>query len=141
MVRSFVKTHTWMRLAVVIGAASLLLWAPGAEAKSSKRGKSSKGLPRAVAKAPTCDNSIHPKIIKVTPDSVKPGQKIKITGKNFGKKACFQKVSFGATKAKKFRYVSDNTLEATVPKMKPGLAPVNILTAGGSSEFILLIKK
>ena len=138
---SKLKIHTWMRLALVVGITSFLIWSPGVEAKSSKKAKNSTGLPKAVAKAPVCDSAIHPKIIKVTPDSVKPGQKIKIQGKNFGKKACFQTVSFGSTKARKFRYVNDSTLEATVPKMKPGLAPVNILTAGGSSEFILLIKK
>lgn len=135
------RIHTWMHLALVVGVTSLLICAPTVEAKSSKKARSSKGLPKAVAKAPVCDSAMHPKIVKVTPDTVKPGQKIKIKGKNFGKKACFQKVSFGSTKAMKFRYVDDSTLEATVPKMKPGLRPVNILTAGGSSEFILLIKK
>ncbi len=135
------RKHTWIYVAMIVGVTSLLIWAPGVDAKSSKKGRSTKGLPKAVAKAPVCDIAIHPKITKVTPDTVKPGQKIKIKGKNFGKKACFQKVSFGSTNAKKFRYVDDHTVEVTVPKMKPGLRPVNIMTAGGSSEFILLIKK
>ncbi len=137
------RRQTSIGLALVAGIMSLVFLAPGAEAKSSKskRSKSSKALPSAVAKAPVCDSQAHPKIVKVTPDSVKPGQKIMIKGKNFGTKACFQKVSFGANKARKFKYVNDTTLEATVPKMKPGLTPVNILTAGGSSEYILLIKK
>ncbi len=84
--KPWAKTATWV--AVVAGIISLLLWAPEADAKSKR--KSSKRLPAAVARAPVCESQLHPKITKVTPDPVKPGQKITIKGENFGSKVCFQ---------------------------------------------------
>jgi hypothetical protein len=48
-------------------------------------------------------------------------------------------VSFGSSTAS-FSYVNDTTLEATVPTMKSGIARVNVLTEGGSSEYVLLVK-
>jgi IPT/TIG domain-containing protein len=131
-----------MRTAIngMIGAAAglvlALLFVPTVEA-GSKDGKLAP--PASVAKAPTCDPSEHPKIIKVTPDTVKAGEKIMIKGKNFGTKQCFQNVSFGSSTAS-FSYVNDTTLEATVPTMKSGIARVNVLTEGGSSEYVLLVK-
>ena len=130
-----------MGVALAAGVLSLLVWAPAGEAKSSKRSSPSKAVPGSVAKAPVCDTYLHPKIVKVTPDPVKPGQKITIKGANFGTKACFQKVSFGRYQTNSFQYVNDSTLVATVPNLEPGLTPVNILTAGGASEYILLVEK
>ena len=127
-------------LTVLVGVASLLMWIPDADA-ASKRVKRSKSVPRSVARAPVCDSYQHPKIIKVTPDFVKPGQKITIKGTNFGTKRCFQQVSFGRAKTKRFKYVNDTTVTATVPRLRPGLTKVNILTAGGVSDYVLLVKK
>ena len=99
-----------------------------------------------VDKAPTCDTQSRPKITKVKPDPVSPGQKITIKGENFGSKECFKDVSFGASGGTRndgkidFQYVDESTVEATVPDLKPGLAPVNVITAGGSSQSILLIQ-
>ncbi len=138
--KPWAKTATWV--AVVAGIISLLLWAPGADAKSKR--KSSKRLPAAaaaVARAPVCESQLHPKITKVTPDPVKPGQKITIKGKNFGSKACFQKLAFGQRKSRSFKYVNKTTLTATVPRLKPGLTKVNIMTAGGASDYIVLVEK
>jgi hypothetical protein len=95
----------------------------------------------AVAAAPACDLQAHPKITKVTPDTVKPGQRITIKGNKFGTKECFQNVSFGSVDIKEFKYVNETTLEATVPSLKPGLVPVNVLTAGGTSQFMVLVQK
>jgi hypothetical protein len=86
----------------------------------------------AVAAAPVCDLQAHPKITKVTPDTVKAGQRITIKGNKFGTKECFQNVSFGSVDIKEYKYVNDTTLEATVPSLKPGLVTVNVLTAGGT---------
>jgi hypothetical protein len=102
--------------------------------------KSPTAQPSSVTKAPTCDNSTHPKIMKVTPDSVKPGERITIKGSKFGTKQCFHSVSFGSVGAHEFKYVNDTTVEATVPNLKPGLVPVHVLTGGGSSQFVLLIQ-
>lgn len=98
----------------------------------------------AVDKAPICDNRSRPKITKVTPDPMKPGDKITIKGENFGTKECFHGVSIGsmgpgrATVA--FQLVNETTVEATVPDLKPGLIPLNIVTSGGSSQAIVLIQ-
>jgi len=96
-----------------------------------------------VDKAPVCDNRARPKISKVTPDPMKPGDKVTITGENFGKKECFQGVSFGGmadgTKIS-FKHVNETTVEATVPEVKPGLSRVNVVTSGGSSQAIILIQ-
>ncbi len=127
-------------LTVLVGLASLLMWIPDADA-ASKRAKRSKSVPSKVARAPVCNNYQHPKILKVTPDEVKPGQKITIKGENFGSKRCFQQVSFGRAKTKRFKYVNDTTITATVPRLRPGLTKVNILTAGGASQYVVLIEK
>lgn len=124
------NTTKWMGW----GLAGLLVVAPFAEAKSPS------DPPSAVAKAPTCDITTHPKIVKVTPDMVKPGERITIKGHKFGNKKCFSTVSFGSVGARDFKYVDDTTVEATVPQLKPGLVPVHVQTSGGSSQFVLLIQ-
>src|SRR5213594_4524914 len=63
-----------------------------------------------VDKAPVCDMRARPKITKVEPDPMKPGDKITIKGENFGTKECFQGVSFGgmADGSKiSFKYVNE----------------------------------
>ena len=96
-----------------------------------------------VDKAPICDMRARPKITKVEPDPMKPGDKITIKGENFGTKECFQGVSFGgmADSSKvSFKYVNETTVEATVPAIKPGMTRVNVVTGGGSSQAIVLIQ-
>ena len=96
-----------------------------------------------VDKAPVCDNRARPKITKVTPDPMKPGDKVTIQGENFGTKECFQGVSFGgmADGAKiSFKHVNETTVEATVPELKAGMTRVNVVTSGGSSQAIILIQ-
>src|SRR5437773_12538193 len=44
-----------------------------------------------VAKDPVCDRSKRPRIVKVEPDEVKPGDKIVIRGENFGSKESVQR--------------------------------------------------
>lgn len=117
----------------IVVAVSIVCGAWGTEAESSS------APPASVAKAPICDPSSHPKITKVTPDTVKPGDKITIKGTRFGTKECFQGVAFGSSSAN-FKYVNDTTIEATVPQLKAGLAPVSIQTEAGTSQFILLIQ-
>lgn len=97
-----------------------------------------------VDKAPICDNRSRPKITKVSPDPMKPGDKIVITGENFGTKECFHNVSIGSLGSGrseiKFKYVNETTVEATVPELRPGLTPLNVVTSGGSSQSIVLIQ-
>ena len=97
----------------------------------------------AVDKAPVCDNRARPKITKVEPDPMKPGDKVTIKGENFGTKECFGGVSFGgmADGSKiSFKHVNETTVEATVPDIKPGMTRVNVVTGGGSSQQIILIQ-
>ena len=84
-----------------------------------------------------CDYRAHPTITMVTPDHAKPGQKITISGKNFGSKHCFHSVSFGPKSTNAWTYVSATTVEATVPNLRPGSVPVTVSTEGGSSEYHL----
>ena len=99
-----------------------------------------------VDKAPNCETHLRPTITKVTPDPVKPGEKITIKGENFQSKDCFQDVSFGSRGGDRsdskisFKFVDESTVEAIVPELKPGLSPVNVMTVGGSAQQILLIQ-
>ncbi|WP_447977885.1 IPT/TIG domain-containing protein [Candidatus Nitrospira bockiana] len=128
-----IDQRSGLRAGAVAGVMLLVFAAMAAEAASKS------APPASVANAPTCDPSAHPKITKVTPDTVKPGEKVTIKGRNFGTKQCFNHVSFGSSNAT-FTYVNDTTLEATVPAMKSGLTPVNVMTQGGTSQFVVLIQ-
>jgi hypothetical protein len=88
-----------------------------------------------------CDYRAHPTITTVSPTHVKPGQKITISGKNFGTKQCFHSVSFGPKSTNAWTYVSPTTVEATVPDLRPGTVPVNVSTEGGTSEYTLDVSK
>lgn len=129
--RETVKRVT-MWAGTMIGLLGALLCGPVAHAGSAT------APPASVAKAPVCDPSSHPKIIKVTPDTVKPGDKVTIKGRHFGTKQCFHNVSFGSSSTT-FSYVNDTTLEATVPSLKAGITPINVLTEGGSSQSVVLV--
>lgn len=89
-----------------------------------------------VAKDPVCNRDKRPKITKVEPDEVKPGERVTIKGENFGTKECFHGVSFssagGATV--EYKYVDESTLEATVPESKTGMSFVIVVAGGGSAQ-------
>lgn len=121
-----------MRFSTATGILGLLLCAPVAYAGSAT------APPASVAKSPVCDPSSHPKIMKVMPDTVKPGDKVTIKGNHFGTRECFHNVSFGAASTS-FNYVNDTTLEATVPSLKAGITSVNVLTEGGTSQSVVLV--
>ena len=86
---------------------------------------------------PVCDREKRPKILKVEPDIVKPGDRVVITGENFGTKECFRGISFSkASKAKvDYKYVDTSTLEATVLEATPtGMTFVVAITGAGSAQ-------
>jgi IPT/TIG domain len=62
-----------------------------------------------------------PKIMKVTPDEGKTGDKVTITGERFGEPGCISGVSFGPGNSAKFTQVDDKTITATVPEGKKGM--------------------
>jgi hypothetical protein len=76
-----------------------------------------------VDRDPICDRSKHPRIAKIEPDEAKPGDKVIITGENFGTKECFHTVTFSAVSnmSVAFKFMSDSTIEAIVPDAKAGM--------------------
>jgi len=89
-----------------------------------------------VERDPICDRSKRPRIAKVEPDEAKPGDKVVITGENFGTKECFHTVTFSAASnlPVAFKFVSDSSIEAAVPDVKAGMSFVIIVAGGGSAQ-------
>ena len=115
---------------VMAGLVGVLVSVSKADAKSSPSSDTA-------VKGVVCDYRSHPIITTVTPNHVKPGQKITISGKNFGIKKCFHSVSFGSKSTNEFAYVNPTTIEATVPNLLPGSVPVTVSTEAGTSQFKL----
>ena len=89
-----------------------------------------------VERDPICDRNKPPRIAKVEPDEAKPGDKVVITGENFGTKECFHTVTFSAASNAPvvFTFMSDSAIEATVPDAKAGMSFVIIVAGGGSAQ-------
>jgi len=89
-----------------------------------------------VERDPICDRAKPPQITKVEPDEAKPGDKVVITGENFGTKECFHTVTFSAAShiPVTFTFMSDSSIEAIVPDAKAGMSFVIIVTGGGSAQ-------
>lgn len=89
-----------------------------------------------VEQDPVCDRSKRPKIFKVEPDEAKPGQKVKITGENFGSKECFRGVAFSAAGPAKIEYtfLNETTIEATVPDVRAGMSFIDVVAGGGNAR-------
>jgi IPT/TIG domain-containing protein len=89
-----------------------------------------------VERDPVCDRSKRPRIAKVEPDEAKPGDKVVISGENFGTKECFHTVTFSAASKTPvaFKFMSDSTIEATVPDAKAGMSFIIIVAGGGSAQ-------
>lgn len=145
------RSYAWLSCA--FGVLSVLLWAgPEGISSSLAQGRAQDGtiIPEAIegfdeqkVKAdPICDSSRRPHITKVDPDELKVGDKVVITGKDFGrKKECFHGVSFGSEPAKVYSYVDDGKIEATVPETAPsGLTFLNVETSGGTARKGILVK-
>src|SRR5690242_21586663 len=91
------QQHATVLFTAALALTVMLFSLPTAHAKSSQpsSGKNVTGL--------ACDYRAHPSITTVTPSQVKPGQKITISGKNFGSKQCFHSVSFGPNSTEAWR--------------------------------------
>jgi hypothetical protein len=91
-------------------------------------------------KAPTCFGAA-PSIDKVSPDEGKAGDKVTITGMNFGNSDCLRSVSFGPGHAATFKIESDTKISATVPSGgRKGLAMLTVTTASGEVSKTFLVK-
>jgi hypothetical protein len=89
-----------------------------------------------IEKDPICDSSKKPKIAKVEPDEAKPGETITVKGENFGTKECFRGVAFSAAGSVKveYKFVSDTTVEVTVPEIQPGMSFIDVVAGGGNAR-------
>jgi hypothetical protein len=89
-----------------------------------------------VERDPVCDRNKRPRIAKVEPDEAKPGEKVLITGENFGTKECFHTVTFSAASniPVTFKFMDDSTIEAIVPDAKAGMSFIIIVAGGGSAQ-------
>lgn len=89
-----------------------------------------------VQKDPVCDRSKRPRILKVEPDEVKPGDRVVIKGENFGTKECLHSVTFSSAAGAKvdFTYVNDSTIEAVVPEGRSGMSFVVVVSGSGSAQ-------
>ncbi len=128
------RTQRYMTCLWFVGLMGAMLAASTADAKSSEAQKSK------TVNAIPCDYRAHPAITTVSPNHVKPGQKITISGKNFGTKHCFHSVSFGPKSTDTWTYVNSTMVEATVPNLRPGAVPVTVSTEAGSSQFTLEVQ-
>ena len=90
-------------------------------------------------KAPSCFGEA-PKLDKLTPDEGKAGDRVTITGTNFGEAACLRGVSFGPGHPAQFQQTNDS-ISTTVPKGgKKGLVLLTVTTASGENSRPFLVK-
>ena len=82
-----------------------------------------------------------PSIEKVSPDEGKAGDKVTITGTNFGSSDCLRSISFGPGHAATFKIESDSKISTTVPSGgRKGLAMLTVTTASGEGSKTFLMK-
>jgi hypothetical protein len=92
------------------------------------------------AKAQACFGDA-PKIESVKPDEGKAGDKVIISGKNFGPAECLRSVSFGPGNSATFKLDSPTQVTATVPTGKrKGMAIMTLTTASGEDSKGFLLK-
>ena len=121
------------------------------EKKASKpaQGRTNALAPKATApklttaetagKASPCSGEA-PTLDKLTPDEGKAGDKVTITGTNFGEAACLRGVSFGPGHPAQFHQTNDS-ITTTVPSGgKKGLVLLSVTTASGESSRPFLVK-
>ena len=82
-----------------------------------------------------------PRILKLSPDEGKAGDKITITGTKFGSADCLRSISFGPGHDAAFTMKNETTITTTVPKNgRKGLALVTVTTASGEDSRTFLLK-
>lgn len=82
-----------------------------------------------------------PSIEKVSPDEGKAGDKVTITGTNFGNNDCLRSISFGPGHTSTFKIESDSQISTTVPSGgRKGLAMLTVTTASGEVSKAFLVK-
>jgi hypothetical protein len=90
-------------------------------------------------KAPSCFGEA-PNLDKLTPDEGTSGDRVIITGTNFGEAACLRGVSFGPGHPAQFQQTNDS-ITTTVPSGgKKGLVLLTVTTASGENSKPFLVK-
>lgn len=111
-----------------------------AKAPQSKPAKPKFQSAETAGKATACFGTA-PKIEKVSPDEGKAGDKVTITGENFGTVDCLRSVSFGPGRAATFKMDGPTKITATVPGGgRKGLAILTVTTASGEDSKPFLVK-
>ena len=150
-------TVTCFRITATIGALAVCLTAIGPTdtqavepAKQEKKAKNRSKVAGSAAaptfasaetagKAPSCFGEA-PMLDKVKPDEGKAGDRVIITGTNFGQAACLRGVSFGPGHPAEFRQ-TNNSITTTVPSGgRKGLVLLSVTTASGESSKPFLVK-
>jgi hypothetical protein len=89
--------------------------------------------------APSCFGEA-PNLDKLTPDEGKAGDRVIITGTNFGEVACLRGVSFGPGHPAQFEQTNDS-ITTTVPSGgTKGLVLLTVTTASGENSRPFLVK-
>ncbi len=107
---------------------------PGGGVKSIRASGADK-----VGKSQSCSTAT-PKINNITPDEGRTGDKVTITGVNFGKAGCVSGVSFGPGSPAKFTQRDDKTVTATVPAGNRGLEMLTLTGFTGEDSKIFVRK-
>jgi len=115
------------------------------KAQSAQKGRVIEGATRAsgadkVTKSTACFG-VTPKIDHVTPDEVKAGDTITITGKDFGSAGCLSSISFGPGNQATFEQKDESVVTATVPALKKkGIVLLTVTTASGEDSKAVFVK-
>jgi hypothetical protein len=92
-----------------------------------------------VGKAESCFGEA-PTLDWLTPDEGKAGDRVTITGTNFGEAACLRGVSFGPGHPAQFQQ-TNNSITTIVPSSgKKGLVLLTVTTASGENSKPFLVK-
>ncbi len=82
-----------------------------------------------------------PKLEKISPDEGKAGDKVTITGADFGAVECLRSVSFGPGHAATFKMENATKISATVPSGgRKGVTMLTVTTASGEDSKPFLVK-
>jgi len=90
-------------------------------------------------KAPSCFGEA-PKLDKLTPDEGKAGDRVIVTGTNFGEAACLRGVSFGPGHPAQFQQTNDSITTIVPIGGKKGLVLLTVTTASGENSRPFLVK-
>ena len=77
----------------------------------------------------------------MTPDEGKAGDKVTISGRNFGPVECLRSLSFGPGNPATFKLDNPTQITATVPTgRRKGMAMMTVTTASGEDSKAFLVK-